>query len=405
MGLCTPSPLDLGPRVDSIGRARRDVLLLGCGGVGSVIARHLSTDDGIESLVLADIDAALAKRTAEALRTEKTRPIILDASDSDAVAGALQGIRLVVNATLPRFNRGIQAAALKAGADYLDLSNDTRDPLRDSKRWHDVGLTSLHGMGEDPGLSNVLARYAADALDEVESIKIRDGDTASSPGHPFVSLFSPETFLEETLSASRIWKDGVYVDVPPFGEPEVYDFPEPVGPLAVYSVDHEETDTLPRLIGKGVRYVDFKLALDDPTIRTLKLFRDLHLLDAGAPQGRSARNAVLANIPKPADLAGKVDGHAALVVEVAGSRDAIRVVRTLRVTMSHQEAFERFGTTATSYITGTGAAVGAIALATDRIHQTGSLSPEQLDPNVLLPLLRERGIEVRERVRSERRLN
>ncbi len=347
----------------------------------------------------------MAKRTAQDLRSEKARAIVLDASDSSAVGQALDGSRLVVNATLARFNGGIQGAALRAGANYLDLSNDVRDPFADSQAWQDAGLTSIHGMGEDPGLSNVFARHAADALDEVESIKIRDGDTASSPQYPFVSLFSPETFLEETLSASRIWRDRAYLDVPPFGEREVYDFPNPIGPLAVYSVDHEETDTLPRFIGKGVRSVDFKLALDESTIRTLGLLRDLRLLDAERPEGPRVRRAVLAGIPKPADLAGKVDGSAALVVEVAGFKDHGRVVRTLYTTMGHREAFQRFGTTATSYLTGTGAAVGAILLATGRIPQKAKLSPEQLDPTLVLPLLLERGIEVHERVTHERRLN
>src|SRR2546427_399548 len=101
-----------------------------------------------------------------------------------------------------------------------------------------------------------------------------DGDTASSPDYPFIALFSPETFVEETLAPSRIWRDGKYDSVPPFGELEAYEFPAPIGSLPVYSVDHEEVDTLPRFIGKGVRYVDFKLALDPPTVQTLKLFRD-----------------------------------------------------------------------------------------------------------------------------------
>jgi saccharopine dehydrogenase (NAD+, L-lysine forming) len=370
-----------------------------------VIAQHLTAAPTIRSLVLTDLDGDLARRTADDLRSDKVRSMRLDASDVDAVRTMLRGIDLVVNATLPRFNPAIQEAALDDGVDYLDLSNDIRDPFHDSPRWKDAGLTSLHGMGEDPGLSNVFARHAADGLDRVDTIKIRDGDTASSPDYPFVSLFSPETFLEETLAPSRIWKGDAYVDVPPLGEREVYEFPPPVGSLVVYSVDHEETDTLPHFIGKGVRYVDFKLALDDATVRSLTTFRNLGF--AGAPGGMysATRRAILNSIPKPADLRGRVEGHAALVVEVDGWRGGERQHITLSTSLGHAEAFRRFGTTATSYLTGTGAAVGALLLAAGQVPGPGKLSPEQLDPRLVFPLLRERGIDVQLRRQVERRLN
>src|SRR2546428_307107 len=164
----------------------------------------------------------------------------------------------------------------------------------------------LCAMGEDPGLSNVFARYAADGMERVDSIKVRDGDTASSPDYPFIALFSPETFVEETLAPSRIWRDGKYDSVPPFGELEAYEFPAPIGSLPVYSVD--------------------------------------------------------------------------------------------------REAAQLFGATATAYLTGTGAAAGALLLASGSIREKGKLSPENLDPKPFFPLLRRFGIDVKERVRSERSL-
>jgi len=260
-------------------------------------------------------------------------------------------------------------------------------------------------MGEDPGLSNVFARHAADGMDRLESVKVRDGDTASSPDYPFIALFSPETFVEETLSPSRVWRDGRYESVPPFGEAETYEFPPPVGPLTVYSVDHEEVDTLPRFLGKGVRYVDFKLALDATTVQTLKLFRDLRLLEPGPPGGPSPRRALFAALPKPGDLAGRVEGHAVVLVEVAGEKDGVRVVHTVYAGLGHREAAERFGATATAYLTGSGAAAGAILLADGTIPERGKLSPENLDPKPFFPLLRRFGIEVTERIRRERSLN
>ncbi len=392
-------------RFDTIPSGPPHVLLIGCGAVGSVVARHLAGSEAIAGVTVADVDGELAKRTAATLRSGKVRAMQLDAGDPAALRQAMRGCGLVVNTSLPRFNASVQAAARELGLNYLDPANESADPFGESDVWEAAGLTALCGMGEDPGLSNVFARHAADGMDRLESVKVRDGDTASSPDYPFVALFSPETFVEETLSSSRIWRDGKYDRVPPFGEAETYEFPAPVGPLPVYSVDHEEVDTLPRFLGKGVRYVDFKLALDATTVQTLKLFRDLRLLEPGPPGGPSPRRALFAALPKPADLVGRVDGHAVVLVEVAGEKDGERVVRTIHAGLGHREAAERFGATATAYLTGSGAAAGAILLADGTIRERGKLSPENLDPKPFFPILRRFGIEVKERIRRERSLS
>ncbi len=94
-----------------------------------------------------------------------------------------------------------------------------------------------------------------------------------------------------------------------------------------------------------------------------------------------------------------------VLVEVAGTKDGERVVHTVYAGLGHREAAERFGATATAYLTGSGAAAGAILLAEGTIRERGKLSPENLDPKPFFPLLREFGIEVKERIRRERSLS
>src|SRR2546428_7086678 len=195
----------------------------------------------------------------------------IDASDEDALRRAMHGSGLVINTALPRFNRLIQSAALGEHVNYLDPANDSADPFVDSDTWKAAGLTALCAMGEDPGLSNVFARYAADGMDRVESIKVRDGDTASSPDYPFIALFSPETFVEETLAPSRIWRDGQYEALPPFGEFETYEFPAPIGPLPGDSRAHAQVDTLPRSTRTRGRYRDLYLPLHPAPVQPLTL--------------------------------------------------------------------------------------------------------------------------------------
>ncbi len=369
---------------------------IGTGAVGTVIARHLAASPRVSEIRLADVDEPLAQRVTRSLGSSKATALGLDAGDVGAVARAIRGVDLVVNAAVPRFNRTIQAAAREAGVDYLDLASDGPDPYADGPQWERAGVTGIIGFGEDPGVSNVMARYAADRLDHVESIRIRDGDTAVSPDYPFLCLFSPETFIGETIVPSRIWRDGRYEPVPPFGAKETYVFPEPVGPQPVYSVDHEETESLPRSIGKGIRYCDFKLALDDRTVRVLETFRDLGLFDPKRTDRAAARRAILEIIPKPADLVGRVEGSAALVVEVEGAKDGQKKRLTLSAVLSHGDSSRRFGATATSYFTGTGGAVGALLVATRAVPvRPGLFAPEQLEPDPFLPALRSLGVDVR----------
>ncbi len=316
----------------------------------------------------------------------------------------MAGAEVVVQASLPRFNPNVQAAAKANGTHYVDLASDSSDPYIGGDDWDRRGLLALIGMGEDPGLSNVMVRAAADHLESVESIRVRDGDSATSPDFAFLPLFSPETFIEETLHASRIWDGGRYRDVPPFGEAETYEFPEPVGPQRVYSVDHEEVDSMPRFVGKGVQYVDFKLAMDEPTVRTLQMLRDLKLLEPGTAENPGPRRAVIRALPKPADLAGRVQGNAALVVEVAGRAGGLARTETIFTTMSHEAAFRDHGVTATAYLTGTPAAVAVLLLLEGRISARGIVPPEALDPAPFFPMLAERGITVTERSTVDRAL-
>ena len=372
------------------------VVQVGCGAVGQVIARHLVESAAVRELVLADLDAPLAKQVAAGLPGSRAHGVGLDAGDAAAVASLVRGADVLVNATIPRFNNTLMAAAREAKAAYVDLASASSDPFVDDGKWKAAGVPAIIGMGEDPGLSNVFARYGTDQMDSVDAIRIRDGDTASSPEFPFICLFSPETFIGETLNSSRIWKNGAYSVVPPFGGFEQYTFPDPVGPQPVYEVDHEEVDTLPRYIGKGVQYVDFKLALDDRTVRILQTFQDLQIFGNDQPDRVAARKAILAVIPKPADLTGKVDGSAALVVEVDGLKDGAPRRLRLSTLIGHPEAARRYGATGTAYLTGTGGAVGALLLATGRIRAPGMHSPETLDPTPFLPLLAERGVVLRE---------
>jgi saccharopine dehydrogenase (NAD+, L-lysine-forming) len=84
-------------------------------------------------------------------------------------------------------------------------------------RWEQAGLLALVGIGVEPGLSDVFARYAADHL------------------------------FEECLNPPLIWERGRgFFTTQPFSEPEVFEFPEGIGPIECVNVEHEEVVLIPR---------------------------------------------------------------------------------------------------------------------------------------------------------------
>jgi saccharopine dehydrogenase (NAD+, L-lysine-forming) len=383
-----------------------EVLLIGTGGVGTVIARHLSSSKKVDSLQLADIDFAQAERVANGIGKKKVEPIRLDAASRSEIAAALKGKGLVINSSLPRFNVGIMNAALEVGAKYIDLASteDMDEQYRFNDAWKKRGNTAILGLGEDPGISNITAMYAANRLDSVDSVKIRDGETASSRKYPFVCLFSPATFIGETMERPAIFRNGKLSKIEKFSDKELYDFPAGIGRLPVYSVDHEEVYSLSKTIGKGIKYVDFKLALTDDTLKYLEVIEKLGFaseekISVGGVEVRPM-DVTLRLIPQPAQLGSDITGKAIILVEVAGKKKGKRVRHILYAVMDHKYCYRNYGVTATSYLTGTGAAAGALQILEDDGVSPGVHPPEHLNPDRYFEILRELDVKMVHRTLS-----
>ena len=382
-----------------------NVLLLGVGAVGSVIARHLIPHRAVTRVTLADRDTTRALRlkgdldAASPALKDKSRVEAVDASNEPDLRRACAGQGLVIGAVVPRFNGAVMDAAVASGAHYLDMAGGEEDQFLRHDAWKKAGLTALHGMGEDPGISNVLARVGADRLETVDAIRVRDGEFSEADDLPLACLFSTETFIEEATSNALQFEAGAYREHPPWSGREVYPFPAPVGPQPVYLMSHEEVDTLPRFI-PGVKHVDFKLAVPDEMRDRLDFLRRIGMtrrdaIEVGGTRVRPLQ-VLSAVLPQPADLGGRIRGAAIVLVEVEGRAGGRRQRHVLHVAMTHEEAFRRMQATATAFLTGTGAAAGALAIVTRRLTTPGVLAPEQVEPAPILAILAELGLEVRE---------
>jgi saccharopine dehydrogenase (NAD+, L-lysine-forming) len=372
-------------------------LIIGVGSVGSVIAQRLLEESrSIESVMLADMNVSRAIKLAKSMG-ERAEAVELDATNEQQLRDAVRGADVVVNSGHPRFNNSLMKTCLGAGAHYVDLASYELDyQLSQDKAWKDAGLLAIAGMGEDPGLSNIYARYAADQLDTVHEIKVRDGEYSLSKKYSFVPLFSPEVVLEEVFLPSLVYVNGKTKTLLPLSGKEVYDFPPPIGSRAVYSVAHEEVETLPKYIGKGVRYVDFKLALSDEFIAMLKMLKEIGLLDKRRRKVKGSEIApfdlLVSLFPMPASVAGHITGYAGLTVEVKGLVDKTDVTYKVSTSISHKEAFSRYKANATSFLTGIVPATFVTMLATKKIKQRGVIPPEVLEPSPIIEMLAQAGV-------------
>jgi saccharopine dehydrogenase (NAD+, L-lysine-forming) len=226
-----------------------------------------------------------------------------------------------------------------------------------------------------------------------------DGDSGSAEGVKFFSLWSPHDLMDEVSMPAGIFKDGGMTTVPPLSSSDVYEFPQPIGKLKVFNTDHEETYLMSKLI-KGVRDVDFRIAIDDDfanVARALQLV-GMHRRDEIDVRGVKVRPIDLlgALMPKPTDLVGKVKGYAAIVVETTGMKDGKRTMIKMSVPLSHEEAYKLSKSNATGYLVGIGGAIGAEMLLDGKIKQKGAVFPEQIDSEEFLERLRGKGLKVTE---------
>ena len=392
------------------------VLLVGAGGVGTAVTRIAARRPFFDRMVVADYDPARAGAAVAALGADgdRFRAARVDAGDEDGVTEllALHGCDVLLNATDPRFVMPLFLAARRAGATYVDMAMSLSRPhaerpyeecgvkLGDEQfaragEWAEAGALALVGMGVEPGLSDVFARYAADELfDEIEEIGVRDGANLTVDGYDFAPSFSIWTTIEECLNPPVVYeKDRGWFTTEPFSEPEVFDFPEGIGPVECVNVEHEEVLLVPRWV--GARRVTFKYGLGREFIDTLRTLRLLGLdgtapVTVPGPDGPvrvSPRDVVAACLPDPATLGDRMHGKTCAGTWVRGVKDGAPREVYLYHVVDNQWSMAEYGCQAVVWQTAVNPVVALELLAGGAWSGTGVLGPEAFPAGPFLDLL------------------
>jgi saccharopine dehydrogenase (NAD+, L-lysine-forming) len=387
------------------------VLLVGVGGVGEAIAVIAQDRPWLEKMVLADINLERAQEVHQRLHAPGKFVVArIDASDRGAIVALARehGVDLILNAVEPLFNEAIFDAAYEAGCTYMDMAMTLSSPhperpfeepgvklgdyqFERAQQWEQKGLLALVGMGVEPGMADVFARYAEKHLfDRIDEVGIRDGANLEVRGYEFAPNFSIWTTIEECLNPPVIWEqDRGWYTTAPFSEPEVFDFPEGIGPVECVNVEHEEVLLVPRWV-KCDR-VTFKYGLGDQFIGVLKTIKMLGL-DSKSPikVGKvmvAPRDVVAACLPDPAHLGDRMFGKTCAGTWVKGVKDGKPREVYLYQVADNETCMARYGVQAVVWQTAVNPVIAMELLGTGAWKGTGVLGPEAFDPDPFLELM------------------
>ena len=389
------------------------VLLVGVGGVGEAIAVIAKDRPWLEQMVLADYNLLRVQEVYAKLgSTAKYALERIDASDRAQVVALARkyGVDLIMNAVDPVFNEQLFDAAFEAGCNYMDMAMTLSEPhptnpheecgvklgdyqFERAAAWEERGLLALLGMGVEPGMADVFARYAEKHLfDEIEEIGVRDGANLEVRGYEFAPNFSIWTTIEECLNPPVIWeKDRGWYTTAPFSEPEVFEFPEGIGPVECVNVEHEEVLLVPRWV--KCKRVTFKYGLGDQFIGVLKTIKMLGLDNKDPIKVKGVqvapRDVVAACLPDPAHLGDRMFGKTCAGTWVKGTKDGQPRQVYLYQVADNETCMAKYGVQAVVWQTGVNPVIAMELLATGVWQGKGVLGPEAFDPDPFMAKMAE----------------
>jgi saccharopine dehydrogenase (NAD+, L-lysine-forming) len=313
-----------------------------------------------------------------------------------------------MNACDPVYNIPIFNAAFNYGCTYMDMAmtlseahpidpfNQVHIKLGDyqfehAKEWEDKGLLALVGMGVEPGMADVFARYAQDHLfDEIDEIGIRDGANIEVRGYEFAPNFSIWTTIEECLNPPIVWElNRGWFTTEPFSEPEVFNFPEGIGPVEVVNVEHEEVLLVPRWV--KCKRVTFKYGLGTQFIDVLKTLKMLGLDNKEKIKVKDVmvapRDVVAACLPDPAHLGDRMFGKTCAGTWVNGIKDGKPREVYIYQVADNETCMRELGCQAVVAQTAFNAVVAWELISKKVWRGTGVLGPEAFDPVPFMQLM------------------
>ena len=384
-------------------------LVIGAGGVGSAIANIASRKSFITELVIADYDASKAHAVTQKIQDPRFTSVEVDAGDLVALEGLIRKVApdVVINAVDPRFVMNIFNATKNAGVNYMDMAlslsiahptdpfNKVGVKLGDDQfaqhdEWLNKGNYALIGIGIEPGMSDIFARYAQDYLfSEIDAVTILDGSSLTVDGYEFAPSFSIWTTIEECLNPPLIWNEGWHT-AKPFTGGVTFDFPEGIGPVECVDVEHEEVVLIPLKI--KAKKVTFKYGLGNDFIEKLKTIHALGLSNKKKVNYRgmeiAPRDFLASLLPDPATIGPVMHGKTCAGAHVAGlDKESKPYACYIYNVVDNEWSMKNYGDQAVVWQTAINPVIAMELIANGTWKPAGVVGPEWLEPKPFLDLI------------------
>lgn len=201
-------------------RLMKDILVVGAGKIGSVIA-DLLVHSGDYRVTVADWSA---QALAEAGRDPRIATLVLDIEDAVALRAALAGRFAVLSAAPFRLTVRIAEAARAAGVHYLDLTEDVASTKRIRARSDGAASAFIPQCGLAPGFISIAAADLARSFDSLDSVRMRVGALPAYPSNAlnYNLTWSTDGVINEYIEPCEAIVDGRLTTVPALEEREEF---------------------------------------------------------------------------------------------------------------------------------------------------------------------------------------
>jgi saccharopine dehydrogenase (NAD+, L-lysine-forming) len=386
------------------------VLLIGAGGVGSVVAHKCAmVPEVFGEITLASrtqskcdaIAAEIKRRTGRTIATAQ-----VDADDPVQTAALIRqtGAQLVINVALPYQDLAIMDACLAAGCDYLDTANyEPKDVAKFEYSWQwayqerfaAAGLTALLGSGFDPGVTNVFTAWALKHhFDEIHTLDIIDVN-GGNHGKAFATNFNPEINIREVTAPCRHFEAGEFVETAAMSQHQPFTCPDGVGTYEIYRMYHEELESLVKHL-PSIRRAQFWMSFSPNYLKHLEVLQNVGMtrIDPVVYQGVEIvpLQFLKAVLPDPGDLGKSTKGKTCIGNVITGVKGGQPKAVYIYNICDHEACFAEVGSQAISYTTGVPAMIGAKQMLAGEWRKAGIWNMEQLDPDQFMADLNAYGL-------------
>lgn len=389
------------------------VLIIGAGGVGSVVAHKCAQNpDVFSEITLASrtkskcdaIAADIAKRLKK--KAPKFQTAGVDADNVPELVKLINKVKpeMVINVALPYQDLHIMDACLKTGVNYLDTANyEPLDEARFCYKWQwdyqarfkKAGLMAVLGSGFDPGVTSVFTMWALKKhFDKIDTLDIIDCN-AGDHGQPFATNFNPEINIREVTAKGRYYENGKWIETAPLSQSHMFNFPNGIGDKKIYLLYHEELESLAKFV-PGLKRARFWMTFSDNYLKHLEVLGNVGMtrIDPVKFQGQEIvpLQFLKALLPDPSSLGPLTKGQTCIGVLVKGTKGGKKRSYFVYNICRHEDCYKEVGAQAISYTTGVPAMIGAMLMMTKVWSGKGVFNMEQLDPEPYMEKLNKHGL-------------